>query len=328
MARRTSIGELGEFGLLARLLPTLPIGRDVLLGPGDDCAVVRTAAGRILLTVDALVEGVHFRRGWLSAHQLGRKAFLVNASDVAAMGGRPRWAVLHIGAPPHTPAADLAAISHGAAQAAAAADASLVGGNLSRSRVLAVVVALVGSAPARLVSRAGARPGDLLFVTGGLGAAALGRRELRRNPAARGAAVRRFREPPLRVEAGALLASSGLATAMIDVSDGLLRDLGHLCAASGVGARVAGARVPAPAAVRRAGMSLALTGGEDYELLCAVPARHRRRIERLARRFGCAFTCIGECLPRRAGVRVVDAKGRAVPMSDTGHDHFRRGRRG
>ncbi|MGH7786183.1 MAG: thiamine-phosphate kinase, partial [Candidatus Binatia bacterium] len=117
-ARRRSIAQLGEFGLLAGLLPTLPGGRDVLLGPGDDCAVVRGGGGALLLTVDALVEGVHFRPGWLTPRQLGAKAFAVNASDIAAMGGTPRWCVINLAAPSQAPAADLAAISRGVAAAA------------------------------------------------------------------------------------------------------------------------------------------------------------------------------------------------------------------
>ena len=325
MVRRTTIADLGEFGFLARLLPTLAGGRGVIVGPGDDCAVVQTASQRLLLTVDALVQDVHFRRGWLTPHQLGRKAFLVNASDIAAMGGAPRWCVVNLAAPPPTPADDLAAISHGVAQAAAASGACLVGGNLSRARELSVTVALLGEAPRRPVTRAGARPGDLLYVTGSLGDAALGRQELARDARARGPAVRRFRAPPVRLRAGALL-SRGLATAMIDVSDGLVQDLGHLCAASRVGARIALERVPCSARVRRAGWSLALAGGEDYELLCAVPAHHRRRAERLAGRLGCPFTCIGECRPRDAGLRVVDAEGCDVRLSG-GHDHFARRRR-
>ena len=150
---------------------------------------------------------------------------------------------------------------------------------------LSIVLALVGDAPPRPITRSGARVGDLLFVTGRLGEAALGVRELRRNRSARGPAVRRFREPPLRVDAGALLARSRVVSAMIDVSDGLLQDLRHLCAASRVGACLELERIPASARVRRAGMSLALSGGEDYELLCAVPARHRRRVERFAAAF-------------------------------------------
>lgn len=325
--RARTIADVGEFGLLARLLPTLGAGRGVLLGPGDDCAIVRARSQRLLLTIDALVEHVHFRRGWLTPRQLGRKAFLVNASDIAAMGGVPRWCVLNLAAPAATAAADLSAISRGVAAAAAAAGATLVGGNLARARELSVTVALVGDAPRRPLTRRGARPRHLLFVTGSLGEAALGVRELVRDPAARGPAVRRFRQPPLRLRAGALLARSGVVAAMIDVSDGLVQDLGHLCAASRVGARLTLPQVPCTPRVRRAGLELALTGGEDYELLCAVPERHRRAAERLAARLGCPFTHIGACVPERAGVRVVDAEGRAVPLNAPGHDHFTSRRR-
>jgi thiamine-monophosphate kinase len=307
--------------VLARLLPALRGGRDVILGPGDDCAIVSARDRRLLFTVDALVEGVHFRRGWLTPAQLGRKAFAVNASDIAAMGGWPRWAVLHIAAPARTPAADLLAMSRGVAAAATAASATLVGGNLSAARELSLVVALVGSCPTRPVLRAGARAGDLLFVTGRLGDAALGLRQLRRDARARGAAVRRFRAPVARLGAGALLAATGVAAAMIDVSDGLVQDLGHLCRASAVGARIAIDRIPCTAAVRQAGIELALRGGEDYELLCAVRPRHRARAERLAARLGCRLTCIGECMPER-GVRIVDAQGRPLRVGRGGHEHF------
>jgi thiamine-monophosphate kinase len=324
---RQRLAEIGEFGLLATLLPKLPVGRDVILGPGDDCAIVQSRSQRLLLTVDALVEGVHFHSGWLTPWQLGRKAFLVNASDIAAMGGTPRWCVVNLAAPRHAAAADLTAISSGVAEAARENGASLVGGNLSRAARLAVDVTVVGAAPPRPLRRSGARSGDLLYVTGQLGDAALGVRALQRDRHARGPAVRRFREPPSRWRAGAQLARSGAAAAMIDVSDGLIRDLGHLCAASRVGARIMLDRLPCAPRVRRAGLSLALAGGEDYELLCAVPAQHRRRVERLAARFGCPFTCIGECRPAPDGLQVVDGEGRVVPLSVTGHDHFARGGR-
>jgi thiamine-monophosphate kinase len=317
-----TIADVGELGLLARLLPTLGGDRDVLLGPGDDCAIVHVRSRRVLLTIDTLVEDVHFRRGWLTPRQLGHKAFLVNASDIAAMGGVPRWCLINLAAPPDIGAADLSAISRAVAAAAAGAGAALVGGNLSRARDLSVTVAVLGDAPRRPLTRRGARPGDLLFVTGSLGEAALGVHELGHDAAARGPAVHRFRQPPLRLRAGALLARSGIVTAMIDVSDGLVQDLGHLCAASRVGARLALAQVPCTPRVRRGGPELALTGGEDYELLCAVPERHRHTAERLAARLGCPFTEIGACVPEGAGVRVVDAEGRDVPLSTPGHDHF------
>jgi thiamine-monophosphate kinase len=319
-----TLAALGEFGLLRRLLPRLPAGRDVLLGPGDDCAVVRTRAGGLLITVDALVAGVHFRPGWLTPAALGRKAFAVNASDVAAMRGAPRWCVTHIGAPPRTPAAAVEAIARGVAAAAAAVGAAAVGGNLSRAAELSVTVTLVGAAPPRPLTRAGARPGDVLYVTGTLGDAALGVRQLRRSSAARGPQVARFRRPLARLAAGALLARRRIASAMIDVSDGLLQDLGHLCAASRVGARLELARLPCSAAVRRAGLGLALAGGEDYELLFSVPPRRAAALTRHAAALGCRITRIGVCTARRDGLRVVDAHGRALSSQSAGHDHFRR----
>jgi len=316
-----ALGAIGEFGLLARLLPILPTGgRGVLLGPGDDCAVVAPRGRALLVTIDALVEGVHFRRGWLSPAELGRKAFAVNASDLAAMGGAPRWGVVQIAAPPRLPAADVVAISRAIAAAARRAGASLVGGNLSRARELSVALALIGEAPPRPVTRAGARPGDALYVTGRIGDAALGVRLLRRGIRS-GPAVSRFRAPTPRLAAGALLARRRLASAMIDVSDGLLQDLGHLCAASAVGARIELARVPCAPAVRRAGIDLALTGGEDYELLFAVPRRRETALARVASQFGCAVTRIGECT-RGGGIRVVDERGREQSFAG-GHDHFR-----
>jgi len=313
--------------VLRGLLANLPTGRGVRLGPGDDCAVLSTSARRLLFTVDALVEDVHFRSGWLTPHQLGRKAFLVNASDIAAMGGRPRWCVVNIAAPADTPAEHLAAISRGTAAAAGNHGAVLVGGNLSRARELSVTVALLGEAPSQPITRAGARAGDLLFVTGTLGDAALAVRQLQTGSAPRGTAVRRFREPTPRVAVGIALARRRIANAMIDVSDGLLPDLRHICTASRVGAVIELARVPCSLQVRRVDHQLALTGGEDYELLCAVPARHRRRLENLAARCHCPMTCIGVVVPPRAGVRVVDAEGQAVVASSAGHDHFARERR-
>lgn len=312
-----ALRDTGEFALLARLLPSLPRGgRDVRLGPGDDCAVVLPGTRPLLLTVDALVEGVHFRRAWLTPAQLGRRAFAVNASDIAAMGGVPRWCVVHIGAPPRVPAADVAAISRGLAAAARRAGATLVGGNLSRAGELSVTVALIGAAPAPPLTRAGARPGDALYVTGTLGLAALGVRRLRRDPRAADAAARRWRQPIARLDAGAALARRHLASAMIDVSDGLLQDLGHLCRASGVGARIAIDRLPAGG-----DRELALRGGEDYELLFAVPPRREAALARARRLLGCPITRIGECTRGRA-ITVLDAAGRAMPAAGGGFDHF------
>jgi thiamine-monophosphate kinase len=325
--RQPTIAATGELGFLRRLLGKLPGGRGVVLGPGDDCAVVRMGTRDVLVTTDALVEHVHFERSWTTPRQIGRKAYLVNASDIASMGGRPRFCVVAAAVPPTFPAAELEQIHAGLWQAAAETGAFVVGGNLTRARELSLSVTLLGDAPPKPIRRAGARPGDVLFVTGTLGEAALGLRRLKRNSAARGSAVRRFLEPRPRLRAGAVLAEERIASAMIDVSDGLLGDLHHLCAASDVGAEVEAAALPRPQRLGRRGLELALGGGEDYELLCAVPARNLKRLGRLRSRLGCPLTRIGRIVPKGGGVRVLNERGREMAMRRLGFDHFAGGSR-
>jgi thiamine-monophosphate kinase len=316
-----TIAAVGEFRFLSRLLPRLASGPGTIVGPGQDCAVVRCDRRRLLYTVDALVEGVHFQPHWLTPRQLGRKSFLVNASDIAAMGGRPRFCVVSVGVPLSYSARDLAALHAGIAAAASDCGASLVGGNLTRADKLFVSVALLGDAPERLVTRRGARAGDRIYVTGALGDAALGVSLLRSGSAARSATpvIRRFREPSPRLQAGRLLVEAGVVSAMIDVSDGLVQDLGHICKESEVGAEIHADKVPISPAYRATGAdrSLALHGGEDYELLCTVPEHGVKRLPRVQARLGCPITCIGQ-VARGRGVRVAGAA-----VSRGGYDHFR-----
>jgi thiamine-monophosphate kinase len=325
VARRT-IAEVGEFAFLSRLLSGWRKGAQTVIGPGQDCAVIRCGTRNCLLTVDALVEGVHFERAWLTPRQLGRRAMLVNASDIAAMGGRPRFCVVNLEVPPTYAMRDLWALQSGIVAAARQCGADVVGGNLTRAHTLAVSVSVLAEAPARIVARRGAHLGDRIYVTGTLGDAALGVRLLR----ARGAGsntrpLRRFREPAPRLRAGRLLVESGIVSAMIDVSDGLVQDLGHLCRESAVGALIHAERVPLSTTYRvllGAGDLLALHGGEDYELLCTVPERKVKVLERNRARLGCSITCIGEIAGHR-GVRLVDAAGRRVALPRAGYDHFR-----
>jgi thiamine-monophosphate kinase len=313
---------VGEHGWIARLLRRLaaaPPDRRVLVGPGDDAAVVRAGRRPLLLTTDTLVEGVHFRPGWLGPAALGARAFAVNASDIAAMGGVPTFALVALEAPASIPATTLDMLVGGLAAAAERAGARLVGGNLARGPHLAVTVALLGEAPGRVVTRAGARPGDLLYVTGVLGATGTAVRRL----AAGGRG--RLPAPPLRTRAGLLLAR--VAHAMIDLSDGLVQDLGHLCRASGVAAEVELARLPVAAACRRAlgaaAPAFAAAAGEDYELVFAVPPARVRVLERLRPRLRCRLTPIGRVVAGRPAVRLLDARGRAVRLGHGGFDHFR-----
>jgi thiamine-monophosphate kinase len=309
--------DVGEHAWLERVIARLgraSDGRRIVVGPGDDAAVVRASGRPLLLTTDTLVENVHFRSGWATPAALGRRAFAVNASDLAAMGGMPRFALLALEAPAAMRVTDLDALTRGFAAAARRAGARLVGGNLASGSHLAITAALIGEAPGRVVTRAGARPGDLLYVTGALGAAGL--------------AVRRRRLPaaPDRLAAGRVLA--GIASAMIDVSDGLVQDVGHLCRASRVGADVELARVPVSAACRRAfrarAAEFAATAGEDYELVVAVPPARERRLLDLRRRLRCHLTRIGRVVSGPVRVRVLDSAGGLLRLDRGGFDHFRR----
>lgn len=330
---KKSLAEIGEVGFLRRLLPSLRQTPGVIVGPGDDCAVVRSGA-QTLLTTDALVEGVHFRRDWLTAEQIGAKSMLVNLSDIAAMGGRPRFALMSVSAPPSLRRDELWRLHRGAARAARAAGVAIVGGNLSAAEQLVVSVTLVGEAR-RPVLRRGAKPGDALFVTGTLGDAAaavqmleLGLRRTERGRAARDDAfvLRRFAAPTPRLETGRRLAETRLAAAMIDVSDGLVRDLGHICAASSVGAVVEPDRVPRSRAYDRLlgpDIAPALAGGEDYELLFTVRPAALKRLERLRPQLGAPIHRIGEIVAGR-GVRLRDARGKLHRAASAGgYEHFK-----
>ncbi len=322
--RAASLGALGENEILARIAPGVALPVDVAVGPGDDCAHLRLRGRDWVWTTDALIEGTHFERDWMTPYQLGRRAYLVNASDIAAMAGRPRFALVALSAPADLAGRDVAALQRGISAAAARDGAVIVGGNLSRGRELAVTISLLGEAPRRPPLRSGARAGDGVYVSGALGDAALGVRLLRGDARARGAAVRRFREPPWRVATAQALARTGLITAMIDLSDGLLEDLARVCRASGVGARIDAGALPVSAAVRKHGVSLALAGGEDYELLCAVPPRKQERLASLSRELGCPMTRIGVFSNAIEGV-AVDGLRAELPHS---FEHFRRGTRG
>lgn len=322
--RGPTLADVGEFGLLSRIRDLRRPGRGVEVGIGDDCAVVRVDGGRWLLTTDALVEGVHFERAWDDAAGRGRRAFEVNASDVAAMGGVPRYALLSLSVPGDCEAAEVEATIRGVAAAARAAGCSLVGGNLTAAPVWTISVTLIGECTGAPLLRSGARPGDAVYVSGSLGGAAFEREillGLRRGPRP---ATRPFLRPRARVAIGRWLATTGSVTAAIDVSDGLLADLGHVCEESGVGAVIDAALLPLARSMRRLPraerLALALRGGEDYELLFTVKRDRAPRLEAAARRRGVPIRRIGTIIAAR-GVRVegVDVFGAA-----RGHDHFRR----
>ncbi len=287
---------------------------------------MRGRSGTWLLTIDALVEGAHFQLAWQTPFQLGRKSFLVNASDIAAMGGEPRHALVAFAAPPTFSARALARIQDGIVAAASEVGADVIGGNLSRARELSITIALIGVGGRHVVTRSGATPGDEVYVSGRVGDAALALgwlAEGQKGPRPT-AALRRFREPIPRLQAGRVLAESHIASAMIDVSDGLVQDLTHLCEQSACAAQVEVDLVPCPRQLV-AQRDIALHGGEDYELLFTVPRKRRAALQRVLSQLQCSVTRIGTILPKQSGqiVRLLRADGSPMPLARRGFDHFR-----
>ena len=276
----------GEFELIARLTARLRHSRRTILGPGDDCAILTRPRAAQLMTIDSLVEGVHFKLEWGSAEALGARALMVNLSDIAAMGGAPTACVVNLAIRPGLGARFFDRLYTGLRSAAKAAGVDVAGGNVTAADALAITIALLGETGPHLLRRDAARPGYEIFVTGTVGDAALGWRilagKLRGRGAARKFLIDRFLHPVARLAAGQRLARMSPPTAArnssvaaIDISDGLWQDLGHVLERSGVGAEIEAAAIPlSPAyrAVKGDDLALALGGGEDYELLfCAPP---------------------------------------------------------
>jgi thiamine-monophosphate kinase len=322
---------MGEFELLARVRERLPPpGGRVRVGSGDDAAVT-VPGGATATSVDALVEGVHFSRDAAGLGQVGSKALATALSDLAAMGAEPGEAYVVLTVPPDLDEDACLEAVDGMVALAAATGTTLVGGDVTRGPVLAFAVTVVGHAPApeRFVRREGARPGDALLLTGELGGAAAGLllpdHGVPGLAEATAAALRRRQlEPQPRLAAGRALAAAG-ATAMIDVSDGLGADAGHLAAASGVGLRIDAEALPVAAGVAelaaaldRDPLQLAVSGGEDYELLAALPPQGVD-LERLGESAGAGMTRIGEVVAGE-GVEIRLPGGRTLEPG--GFDHL------
>lgn len=312
-----------EFELIARFVRAFPgCSPSVLAGPGDDCAITRPRPGRVLVSkVDQVVAGVHFGPAF-RPEEIGHKALAAALSDLAAAGAKPRWFLVAVAHPPELPPEFLDGVARGMARLARSAKVDLVGGNFSRARELSLAVTALGEArPDQVLGRSGARPGDWLLVSGTLGDAALGLRRLAAGrPARPDPFVRAQLAPEPRVALGEILGR--YARAAIDISDGFLQDLGHLCARSRVGADVRLDELPIRPAVRRAGVELALAGGEDYEILCAAPPERAQALLRACRRRGWPMSRIGE-IRAGEGIRLLDARGEEVPLpARRGWEHF------
>ena len=275
--RTDTVAELGEFSLIAAITAGLVPGPDVLVGPGDDAAVL-SLAGPVATSVDVLVEGVHFRRDWSPAHDVGRKAVAVSVADIEAVGARATSVLVGFSAPATLEVAWALEFAAGLKQECAAAGVSLVGGDVTRSRDITISVTALGEFDAREpVLRSGARAGDRVAMTGRLGWAAAGLVVLGRGFRSPRAVVEAYRVPVLEYGAGAAAARAG-ATSMIDISDGLLADLGHVATASGVGIDLNRQtfEIPDPlqavaAATGTDPYTLILTGGEDHALAATFP---------------------------------------------------------
>lgn len=325
-----------EFALIDAIRARNPQARDdVALGIGDDAALLDVPAGRQLVAcTDTLVAGVHFPVA-AAARDIGWKALAVNLSDLAAMGAEPRWALLALTLPQDDPAF-VAAFADGFATLARAHGVALVGGDTTAGPLAVTVTALGTLASATALRRDGAKLGDALFVTGTLGDAAgalnllrdseLATRDPGRQASFHGhcALMARLNRPEPRISAG--LALRDIANACIDVSDGLLADLGHVCVASGVGAEVDAEALPISAPLstlfdREACRTFALSGGDDYELCFTAPAE--AAVADALAATGCTATCIGRIVAG-SGIRVIDADGRVVATPRTGWEHFSR----
>jgi thiamine-monophosphate kinase len=273
-----SIAETGEFGLIARIVARLDAGPATLLGPGDDGAVVAAPDGRVVASTDVLVEGRHFRRDWSSATDIGHRAAAANLADIAAMGAKPTALLVALCVPGDLAASWAEELADGLSAEAALVGASVVGGDMSASPTLTIAVTVLGDLQGQApVVRSGAQPGDLIGLAGRVGYAAAGYTVLSRGFRTPKMLVEAYRRPSVPYDQGPAAARAG-ATSMIDVSDGLLQDLGHLATASVVGIDVHTDNFVVPDQMRDAAAALGvdpyvwlLAGGDDHALVATFP---------------------------------------------------------
>jgi thiamine-monophosphate kinase len=344
-----TLADIGEHALIAYLRSRIPAGNGVVVGVGDDAAVVETS-GLTLVTADSMVEGVHFNRDWAPASLIGRKALSVNLSDIGAMAGVAQHAVVSLCLPRDLPMAFVDGLYDGLLERSAEANVNIIGGNIAATSGPVVIdVTLLGHA-SRVLRRSGAVAGDLVVVTGGLGAAATGLILVKQGArlaedgelmatgiwtdSSRDAVrhcLRAQLDPTPPVAVARALVEEEMAHAGIDVSDGLAADLHHLCAESGVGARIDAEVVPVDGAAlslaRAQGTDpfpLALHGGEDYQMLVAVPRDRFDDLKGLVGVWNITVTAIGEFTSTPEVT--ITAKGETKPLAAAGFDHYRTAR--
>ncbi len=329
------VAEIGEFGLinlLAEMIKDAGVDRlgpeQPIIGIGDDAAAWRGDASIQLATVDTMIQDVHFSLKSTTWRELGWKSLAINLSDIAAMGGVPRYALVALALPQDTPVEGVTEIYDGIIKAARRYETALVGGNISRAPEISITITVLGNSPEnKILRRDTARPGDVIAVTGFPGSAGAGRemlmKKLKFKPEAAQFLRTAFLHPLPRIGEGRLLVKHDITTA-IDISDGLLADLRRICEASGVSARVDINRLPIHETVQvnfgEKAVELALAGGEDYELLFTGSAAN---IERLRTEIGCPVTVIGTITAGEPGkISLFDAQGNPIAAGQAGWTHF------
>jgi thiamine-monophosphate kinase len=330
-----TVADVGERALIDRIKARVSMPAWVVIGPGDDAAVIKPQRGAFdVVTTDAQVDGVHFDRRFVPADAIGHRALAVNLSDLAAMGASPHAALLSLALPPSLNVATFEQILDGLLALAAVHRVTLIGGNITQTPgPLTLDVTAIGSArPRRILTRAGARPGDHVYVTGSLGEAATGLHMLQATSAGASwpsdGCVGRYLKPEPRVRAGMLLGRNRAASSCMDISDGLADCVRQVAGASGVGITLDGSAIPVPTEVRdvqrrrgRAPLEPALSGGDDYELFFTVRPAHRGRLRAVCRQLGdLPITRIGVVTKARE-LLIRDEEGiRTLPA---GYEHFK-----
>jgi len=334
------VSKIGEFGLINRLADVIDAATDkrrkssrqLVIGLSDDAAVWKPCNPFQLATADSLVENIHFSFKYTTWQELGWKSVAVNLSDIAAMGGVPMYALISLGLPEDTDVENVMALYDGITLASHRFGVVIAGGDTVSSPLVFISVTVMGCASNKqgnVLTRSAARPGDRIAVTSSLGASAAGLTMLSRGlefPASAAAELRRAHLKPMpRIAEGQALVAAGVRAGM-DISDGLVGDLTHICEMSKVGAQLNIDLVPVAEAASQCfggqALQFALNGGEDYELLFTAPARTIQHVQRV---LDCPVTIVGKITAEHLGkVELVDAAGRAVDLRKAGWDHFSR----
>jgi thiamine-monophosphate kinase len=331
------VSELGEFGLIKLLADVVGKAKDLkgsawknlLIGIGDDAAAWKSESSVQLATTDSLIQDIHFELGISTWGEVGWKAIAVNLSDIAAMGGVPRYVMVSLALPGETEVDCVTSMYQGMLEIAGRFEVAIIGGNISSASKVMVSVALLGILEGKsMLTRHSAKIGDQIAITGYTGLSAGGLQMLRHNLKFDEEATRLFRaahlKPVPRINEGQALLNNGIKSA-IDISDGLIADLSHICEASNVGARITQSLIPIhpllQANFKDDCQQFALSGGEDYELLFTAPAQSIRKVQKI---LPCPVTVIGEIIGKMAGqVILTDAGGNNVLLQSKGWEHFK-----